>query len=257
MIDKRQLPSLNLEGVTISAQIDANGMLSPVEGGFSKLLGAAKDKSLPRIHTIIVHPNQKDVPPELSDQYAELRVFKAWTLDEAIQRILVDEQTRWGDIPDFHEVLHRHHEYVGRDWLKRQVEMAIENTVSEHGPAYILITGKPGTGKSAFVAHQVSSQVGTVYHFIRRGEGNLDDPEILLNSLTAQLRRIYALPMRVEERNLSAPDMFHRMLKQVSRKLENGQHQVIWIDGLDEAFGPTGRFSDRSLSEFIPLNGLP
>ena len=182
---------------------------------------------------------------------------KAWTLEEAIQRILVDEQTRWGDIPDFREVLYRYRDFVGREWLAEQMETAIQQAVTEQGPAYILITGKPGAGKSAFVAHQVSRQVGAVYHFIRRGEGNLDDPDVLLNSLTAQLRRIYALPMRVEEHQLSAADIFHRILKQVSRKLENGQHQTIWIDGLDEAFGPLGRFSDRSLSEFIPLNGLP
>ena len=257
MIDIRQLSSLNLEGVTISAQINADGTLFPVEGGFNKLLAAAKDKTLPRIHTIIVHPNQKDVPVELSDPHSELRVFKAWTLEEAVQRILVDEQTRWGEIPDFREVLYRYREYVGREWLSQQVEAAKENAVSEQGPAYILITGKPGTGKSAFVAHQVSNQAGSVYHFIHRGEGNLDDPEVLLNSLIAQLRRIYAIPIRVEDHQLSAADTFHRILKQVSRKLEKGQYQTIWIDGLDEAFGPLGRFSDRSLSELIPLNGLP
>ena len=35
MIDRRQLSSLNLEGVTISAQINADGTLSPVEGGLT------------------------------------------------------------------------------------------------------------------------------------------------------------------------------------------------------------------------------
>ena len=257
MIDIHQLSSLNLQGVTISAQIDADGTLFPVEGAFSKLLGAAKEHALPRIHTVVVHPNQKDVPPELSDPYSELRVLKAWTLEEAVQRILVDEQTRWGDIPDFREVLYRHREFVGREWLMQQVDVAIEQAVTGQGPAHILITGRPGTGKSAFVAHRISGQTGAVCHFIRRGEGDLDHPTILLKSLTAQLRRIYALPMRAEERNLPAADVFQRVLKQLSRKLQNGQHQVIWIDGLDEAFGPTGRFSDRSLSDILPLNGLP
>jgi hypothetical protein len=83
------------------ARLNADGTLSPVEGSFYKLLGAAKDKALPRIHTVVVHPNQKDIPPELSDPHTELRVFKAWTLEEAVQRIVVDEQTRWGEIPDF------------------------------------------------------------------------------------------------------------------------------------------------------------
>ena len=48
-MDIRPLESLNLEGVTISAQINADGTLSPVEGSFNKLLGAANDKALPRI----------------------------------------------------------------------------------------------------------------------------------------------------------------------------------------------------------------
>ena len=49
---------------------------------------------------------------------------------------------------------------------------------------------------------------------------------------------------------------FLSLLRLISRGL-NGQKEVIYIDGLDEAFGSRGRFTHLSLSEFLPRDDGP
>ena len=247
---------LNLHGVAITAGIDPDGNLLPVEGGFLKLLAAAQIHSLPRIHTVVVHPDTT-IPAQNGDLTTALKVITARNLDELIEKLIVDQQTRWGEVADYAEVFRKHQNFIGRDWLKEQVERFIEEVLAIPGaPAYLLITGRPGTGKTAFVANQVKCDPTAVYHFVRR-EAELDDPEIMLRSLTAQLRKLHALPIWPQEQTSSAPSTFFHVLNRISQNLEPGERQVIWIDGLDEAFGPTGRFHEWRLEMLLPFLGFP
>ena len=84
---------LNLHGVAITAGIDPDGNLLPVEGGFLKLLAAAQIHSLPRIHTVVVHPDTT-IPAQNGDLTTALKVITARNLDELIEKLIVDQQTR-------------------------------------------------------------------------------------------------------------------------------------------------------------------
>ena len=200
------LKDLSLEGVSITAAIDGHGTLSPVGGEFAKLLAAARERSLPRLHTVLVAEAQRgdveriDASLLRDDPGAEFRVMCAATLQDATRLLTVDAETRWGDIIDCTPELNRHHDMVGRSWLREWVQAFVDS----HSSGYLLLTGGPGIGKSAFVAAQVRQRPSpTVSHFIKRGMGNWDEPEAMLRSLTAQLRRKYALPQTDTEARMT------------------------------------------------------
>jgi uncharacterized protein YraI len=251
------LTLLNLDGVTISATIDESGNLGPVADCSEKIWGIIKNTVLPRVHTIIVHADQIGIPEAFDRPFSEVRIIRARTLEEAVKKIVAEEQHRWGKIPNFDSEIARARNYVGREWLQKIIDNAIHQAIMNVGPSIILVTGKPGVGKSSFVSNNFKNHPGTAVHFIHKSEGNLDDPGVILTSLTAQLRRIHGLPVRPDERDLSPQQAFHSLLRQVSSGLREGETQLIWIDGLDEAFGATARFSDTPITDVVPVTGLP
>jgi hypothetical protein len=97
-----------------------------------------------------------------------------------------------------------------------------------------------------------SDQDSPVAHFIKRGMGNWDDPDAFLRSLTAQMRRRYVLPRTEEEGRMPPEAAFLSVAQRVSRALPEGQKAVLYLDGLDEAFGPTGRFFRVPLQGILP-----
>ena len=184
------LKDVNLSGIAIMAAVDAEGGLHKVGNEFEKLLAVARERSVPRIHTVVVAEAQRgDIDPSLlaDDPHAELRVICAGTMAEAITQIKVDADTRWGkEIIDCTLEIERHKDFVGRHWLQARVQTFIDT----HTSGYLLLTGRPGVGKSAFVAAQVRQDLEPVVrHFIKRDMPQWDDPEAILRSLTAQLRR--------------------------------------------------------------------
>jgi len=254
-IEPHLVKQLDLAGVAITAQVGSDGALLPIGGAFQKLLAAAREKSLPRLHTIIVAAAQRSdiegIAPDLlkSDPQADFCVICAHTLAEAVQALAIDVQSRWGTIIDNSPELHRHSNVVGREWLRAHVQAFLDT----HDSGYLLLTGGPGIGKSAFVADMASrSQAPTVLHFIKHGMGNWDEPEAILRSLTTQLRRKYVLAETDAEQRLAPHAAFLAVLQRVSWSVREGQKEVIYVDGLDETFGPTGRFAQVALPGILP-----
>lgn len=149
---------VDLSGVAIMAAVDVEGGLHEVGGEFDKLLAAARERTLPRIHTVIVAEGQRAdiqrIDPSLlaDDPRAEFRVICADTLAAAINLLKVDADTRWGDIIDCTLEIKRHQDLVERHWLQARVQTAIADL--PNGGGYVLLTGVPGMGKSAFIAVQ-------------------------------------------------------------------------------------------------------
>jgi hypothetical protein len=127
--------------------------------------------------------------------------------------------------------LQRHREFVGREWLSKRAREWINSQPS----GYLLVTGGPGVGKSAFVARHVAQDKQlVVFHFIKRGMGNWDDPEEFFVSLTVQLRGKYGLqqepiePGKVRTVFLAnefkrqgkgdSPDLLNNLIKGVFKK---------------------------------------
>src|SRR5262249_48068731 len=128
-------------------------------------------------------------------------------------------------------------------------------TDSQGRSGYLLFVAGEGEGKSAFIADCIQDTIEPIFHFVRRTEPGWDDPERMLRSLTAQLCRKYPVTVNREledrfqkarsaaARNNAAAEILADVLERVSRIIvSEDEREVLWIDGLDEAFGPTGRY---------------
>lgn len=243
----------DIDGVIFIAGIDREGRLHRV-GELPLKLTAVARLALPSPHTVVVARDQPDVPPELEQPTSPLWVVRADTMEEAITRIAAAASVRWGDLPEYRVELERHTELVGREWLWPRIDRWIaENAWAERRPRMLLLVAGPGWGKSALIAARLRQNPFIAFHFLRRGMGDWDDPEFMIRALEAQIRIRWGLPRRPEEDGLSAPERFRRLLEAAARKArEAGTILELWIDGLDEAFGPGGRSEGRSVLTWIP-----
>src|SRR5262245_7318211 len=90
------LRALELAQVTITATIDPTGRLGSVGGLWPKLLAASKDAAtLGLLRIVVVAEEQPDVAPELlTPDASPLRVLKAATLQEAVQKLYGEHGSR-------------------------------------------------------------------------------------------------------------------------------------------------------------------
>ncbi len=245
---------LDLHGVAFAAGIDERGRLIPVGQIFPKLLGAARTRSLPPIHTVVVAREQANVPPELEQPGSSPWVVRASTLPEALERIAAAAPIRWGALPDYRTELDRHPPLVGREWLWKQIE-AFRARAAQPGdrPRYLLLVAGAGWGKSALVAARYRQHPEIALHFLRQGMGNWDDPDQMAQALEAQVRARWGVPLSPEEQLLPPAERLRRALEQAAQRArEAGTVVELWVDGLDEAFGPLGRYADHSPLDWLP-----
>ena len=151
-------------------------------------------------------------------------------------------------IIDCRPELHRHREFVGREWLQKRAR----EWMGSQPCGYFLVIGGPGVGKSAFMAQLIAHDPQpVVFHFIKRGMGNWDEPEAFWLSIATQLQRKHRLSADAIDHS-DARTAFVTTLQHVSQKRRNSTPEVIYLDGLDEAFGPAGRFAALKLLEVLP-----
>src|SRR2546422_4765689 len=88
--------ALELSQVTITATIDPAGRLGSVGGLWPKLLAASKDAAtLGLLRVVVVAEEQSDVAPELlTPDASPLRVLKATTLQEVVQKLYEEHGPR-------------------------------------------------------------------------------------------------------------------------------------------------------------------
>jgi flagellar motility protein MotE (MotC chaperone) len=125
--------------------------------------------------------------------------------------------------------------YTGRDWLIAE----IDSFLRENDRGYFLIEGKPGVGKTTFLAHLVK-QRGYINHFAREGFGT-GNAGTGLRNLIAQLHRAWGLENILTDRALmdGAIDQgaWHEFLYEAARRRDETKPDekiVIVIDALDE-----------------------
>jgi hypothetical protein len=254
-----RLARLDLTGVAYTAAFTRDGNLQPIGQGFDKLLAAARERSLPRIHTVVVaaeqRPDIERIDRTLLDAgpSREFRVIAAARFDEAVDQLLADGETRWGQILDCSDELQPNPHFIQRKWASEAMSRFF---AQQHG-GYFLIVGAAGTGKSALVADFIRKRPQPVYHFIRKGKGYQDDPYHIFTSLIAQLRQKYVLPSspsqlyggEMERRDPAEAKAveFYELLRKLSGTLSEKEPEVIWLDGLDEAYGPLSRLPGVAL----------
>ena len=185
-----RLATLDLAQIAITATVDATGQLGCVEGTFEKLLAVARERSLPRIHTVVVSAAQalhglwSGVGPQ-----ADFHILRAASLVEAVDLLKLNRSTRWGAIdcslpppvPD----------YVNRTRLAD----AVRGFVTQRDAAgYLVIVGGMGVGKSTFLAEFIRSQQAqrgepAIFHIIGREGSETARPESIAASLYDQHRQ--------------------------------------------------------------------
>ncbi len=77
-------------------------------------------------------------------------------------------------------------DFTGREWLVKEVR---EWQNQPDAPCFLLITGEPGIGKSAFAAHLwLNHRLPTAVHFCIANRGGTVEPIVFVESLHEQLR---------------------------------------------------------------------
>ncbi|WP_201097224.1 hypothetical protein [Thiocystis minor] len=152
----------------------------------------------------------------------------------------------------------RHRDFIARPGWQHRVETFLAKQATEGG--YLLLTGGEGIGKSAFIADRIRRSSEPVYRFLRHTQPGWDDPLTLLQSLRTRLWQkhgVDAAPeLRRHQREVpqapvdAATVLLQDQLVRLGAVLAaSGETETIYVDGLDEAFGPVARYHD--------LPGLP
>jgi hypothetical protein len=142
--------------------------------------------------------------------------------------------------------------FVGRAAELAAVRQEITRKIPTGG--YVTITGQAGQGKSSLIAKLISaySEGRPTHHFIPFISGP-DHQVILLRDIMAQLIMKYDLPdfYVASESRPSLKGYFPKLLADVHVK---GQHEIIFIDGLDQIEAEQSGVRDLS---FLPTNPPP
>ncbi len=246
----RHLASLPLSGLAITAQVGPDGSLLPVAGAFDKLLAAAREKSFPRLHTVVVaHAQPLETfnltpltqhPNLLRDPYADFHVVRACTVEEAITLLTVDAQTRWGNIDC--SLPTRDQSFVGRVRLLDEVR----RFVATHDSGYLVIVGGMGQGKTAFMAELIRAALARdedpIYHFIDYHPSASAQPHNIAACLYSRLQRKYLFPEPREWERLTIEDKLEQLLKHLSEtEFKNRpEPEVLYLDATDQAEASAG-----------------
>ena len=80
--------------------------------------------------------------------------------------------------------------FVGREWLVRQVNALLNDPDCR----FVVLTGRPGVGKTAFLAHLAATHPHWLRYFIRRDSKDLlrpGDAKTFLLTIGGQLATLY------------------------------------------------------------------
>jgi WD40 repeat protein len=151
---------------------------------------------------------------------------------------------------DFAQERMRHGEIIGR----AQAIATVRGWIDGASKGWVLIKGGPGTGKSAIlvaILNQLEKECGaeTVpYHFLRRGQGNWNEPDAVVRNLIARLERISTSTERSTAQGLER--LYALLVAASAQYAANNRRLVLVVDGLDEAAVASG--VQHVLGRFLP-----
>jgi WD40 repeat protein len=150
-------------------------------------------------------------------------------------------------------------DFTGREWLDAELERWLERDDSR----VFFITGDPGTGKSAFMAHLVHKHPRVIaYHFCVASLVDSIEPFRFVRSIGAQL----ATQMEDYRAALETADIEHlgetdpaalmrRLIADPLKRVKAEKPQLVLVDALDETLGQKGHPIGKILCE--RLDDLP
>jgi len=241
----RLLKRLDLTGVSITAQVNPQGALDAVGEVFEKLLAAARERSFPRVHTVVIAHNQllnaaglvvdPQNPNLLRDPSADFHIIRAEKIWDVPNLLDANATARWGHMDC--SLAARDPDFVGRDRLFTYVRDFIEG----HDSGYLVLVGGMGRGKTAFMTELLHRAVERceqpVFHIVGRYGSETSKPHSVAACLYNRLRR-----KRPEFRepdawaNLDVEAKLEKLLQSLSEgELGGGQKEVLYIDAADQA----------------------
>jgi len=142
---------------------------------------------------------------------------------------------------DFGSEISRHlSDFTGREWLLSDFDYWLEKENSR----IFLLTGDPGTGKSAVMAYLVHKNPSVIaYHFLRADLSDTINSSLFIRSIVSQIAtQIESYRNAVgglELKNELAEDpltLFKRLVAEPLKAVKLEKPLVILVDGLDEGF---------------------
>lgn len=152
---------------------------------------------------------------------------------------------------DFAQERMRHGEIIGREHAIATVRGWIDGA----SKGWVLIKGGPGTGKSAIlvaILNHLEKDHGAEsapYHFLRRGQGNWNEPDVVVRNLIARLEKISASTERGTAQGLER--LYALLVAVAALYADNNRRLVLIVDGLDEVAVAAG--AERILGRFLPV----
>ncbi|MFF8352989.1 ATP-binding protein [Streptomyces chartreusis] len=140
--------------------------------------------------------------------------------------------------------------FTGRRELLARIDAALSDPGFPSG--YLLVTGEPGIGKTALVAHLVSSR-GYVHHFNSRSEG-ITSASAFTSMVCAQLADRYGLPQVPQGEEMLGSAGLSRMLALAAAQARADAPVVILLDALDEAEQPPSGGNRLYLPAALPAH---
>ncbi len=151
--------------------------------------------------------------------------------------------------------------FTGREWLIKELDNWLKNDESR----VFFVTGDPGIGKSAVMAHLVEkhAMVGA-YHFCMFHTDESTDPGVFIKSISAQLATqfedyrhiLQAMGDLDDVVKQDANSLFKRLITDPLSKIKQPEDPIlIVVDALDESLKVKGTNISRLLRN--RLNDLP
>ncbi|MCW5933647.1 MAG: hypothetical protein KIT45_05000 [Fimbriimonadia bacterium] len=250
-----QLSELTLEGASASAQIRKVGSewkLLPISSEYEKVVAAfTTTKVLPRIRYVLMAKEQQglnDLP-----ETEKSKILPCETIAEAVREL--HSHKEWHSIRsvvfDQRDLLRQYRSYVPRPKLESELSKLLQQLIQNQNGGYLLLEAPPGFGKTALLVNELRrKEFKCAYHLLRR-EQEWDNVIFMLRSLIAQLSWLYDFKIDIPTDDANVVKAFNDALRESSAEAED-ELVVIFIDGLDEAFGGAGAYHDKKLNDYFP-----
>lgn len=266
-----RLRKLTLEGATASAQIvkeNEEWKLLPITNEYAKIVEAFTTvKVIPRIRYVLMAEGQQGLDglsptscENTSDtQFKEQRILLSSTPEKAIE-CLKRFSDDWASIRDKivnqQDLLRQYEEYIPRPGLEGRLRKKLEDLIDKQNGGYVLLEAPPGFGKTALLVNELRQRgFRCAYHLLRR-EQEWDNVRLMRQSLILQLSWLYGFQMGIPSEEAELVLAFNNALREASERAGDDP-VILFIDGLDEAFGGAGDYRDKKLTDYFPQSMPP
>jgi WD40 repeat protein len=190
-----------------------------------------------------------DKPDDLKSKIATS--ISRWLLRELQSgRRQAESRPQRQEIINFNLERQRHRPFVGREDVFSRLDSWL---LSQTGESWVLISGGPGTGKSAILSNYVErlekEGLDVAVHFLRRQVSDWARPETIVRSLSAQVEMMF--PECAEPDNVTETRLIELIARvSATRLVPQNKRLYLVVDGLDEA--EPSEVGSNPLPQFLP-----